>query len=703
MDVQVRPDVAAAESSAESGRRRYRAFISYGHHDKAIATRLHRKLESYRVPSRLRGTQGTFGPLPERMAPIFLDREDLASAGELGASIRAALADSDALIVVCSRAAAHSRWVDNEVLEFKRLGRAQRVYCLIVDGEPGDPAHECFPPALRFELDADGQIGTQPAEPLAADLRPGGDGWPLAVLKLLSGLLGVDLDMLRQREAHRRHRRMLAITAASVLAMLVTSFLAVQAIIARNDAQRRQKQAEALVGFMLGDLTDKLNEVSRLDILEAVDDHAMAYFQSLPVADVTDTALEQRAKAYIRIGDVRRSQGHLPQALESFEAAEVLNARLARAQPGNLTRQLAWAENLTYLGTAHWYRGDLVAAQHRFDAARDVLERARQFSGDDPTLLYQLAQVDNNLGHVLEARGALNAARVAYQRVRETMRALVKRDGASPAWNRMLGLAHNNLAKLALLDGDLTAAIAGYRADVAIESMLARRNPRDKAQAEAVLLAQAALGRTLALAGDLDGGIAQLRQALAGVQELHDIDRSDTGYTEDVALYATQLAGLLRLRGERTAAEALIAQALPLFDALVTKDGGNAAWRRERAEAWIEHAELLHVAGKGKAAQAAARSALHALEPMLAATPGDRAIVLATVAARLALAAANADPREAANQQRMALTTLESQTSGLRDPRLLALRARVRPPPDTSAGLPTAAQAALIRDPPSPP
>src|SRR5688500_16598638 len=153
---------------------RYRAFISYSHKDARWARWLHRTLEGYQLPRRLRGTVGEFGALPDRLRPIFRDRDDLASVGGLTPKIQAALADSDALVVICSPDAARSPWVNDEVLRFKRIGRGDRICCLIVHGEPdaGDE-RECFVPALRFELDANGTLGTQAAEPVAADVRPG--------------------------------------------------------------------------------------------------------------------------------------------------------------------------------------------------------------------------------------------------------------------------------------------------------------------------------------------------------------------------------------------------------------------------------------------------------------------------------------------------------------------------------------------------
>ena len=73
---------------------RYRAFMSYSHKDARWARWLHRRLEGYRIPARMRGSEGEFGPLPDRLAPIFRDREDLATAGQLTPKIESALADA---------------------------------------------------------------------------------------------------------------------------------------------------------------------------------------------------------------------------------------------------------------------------------------------------------------------------------------------------------------------------------------------------------------------------------------------------------------------------------------------------------------------------------------------------------------------------------------------------------------------------------
>ena len=225
---------------------KYRAFISYSHSDEKWARWLHHSLETYRMPKQLVGAATEYGPVPARFTPVFRDRDELATATNLGATLIAALEQSDCQIVICSRKAAKSRWVNEEILTFKRLGKAHRIFSLVVDGEPGASADpqladlECFPKALIYRLGEDGNLTEERGEPIAADVRPRKDRKQDALLKLLAGMLGIGLDELKRREARRRQRRMVALVAASVTGMLITSALAAAAWLARNEAQRQR-------------------------------------------------------------------------------------------------------------------------------------------------------------------------------------------------------------------------------------------------------------------------------------------------------------------------------------------------------------------------------------------------------------------------------------------------------------------------------
>ena len=215
--------------TANSQPSRYRAFISYSHANQQWGQWLHKALEEYRVPSAYVGmTNNSQETIERKLGKIFRDRDELTSGPSLHKSILAALEASDNLIVLCSPEAARSSYVNQEIIEFKRLGRSNRVHALIVSGEPhasGIPGHEneeCFPPALRFALQDDGLLTDHAADELiAADARGGRDGKSRAIIKLIAGLLGVGYDLLYQREKRRTLQRRAALAVVVALAVVL--------------------------------------------------------------------------------------------------------------------------------------------------------------------------------------------------------------------------------------------------------------------------------------------------------------------------------------------------------------------------------------------------------------------------------------------------------------------------------------------------
>jgi hypothetical protein len=201
---------------------KYRAFLSYSHRDTASAKWLHRALEAYRIDKDLAGRETVHGLVPKTLRPIFRDREDFSAGHSLTEQTLAALEASQFLIVICSPNAAQSAYVNEEIRCFKALGRAAQVIPVIVDGEPGDPLRECFPPAMRFKLGPDGALTGEREEPIAADARPQGDGKEIAKQKVVAGLLGLGLDeIMRRAERARRRGNRIRIGAVCAVALVV--------------------------------------------------------------------------------------------------------------------------------------------------------------------------------------------------------------------------------------------------------------------------------------------------------------------------------------------------------------------------------------------------------------------------------------------------------------------------------------------------
>ena len=179
---------------------KYDAFISYKHaeFDTAICKQLHKHLESYRIYKN--GRQ-------HKIKRVFLDTEELSSAGNLSDSIIEALDNSRYLIVVCSKLTPKSPWVGQEIEYFIKTHGYQNVLALLIDGEPS----ESFPEQLR-RVDIDGIL--RDIEPLAADIRAGTPGQSKKalrneILRLLAPILGMTYDELRQRHHKRAVRRII--------------------------------------------------------------------------------------------------------------------------------------------------------------------------------------------------------------------------------------------------------------------------------------------------------------------------------------------------------------------------------------------------------------------------------------------------------------------------------------------------------------
>lgn len=514
---------------------RYRAFISYCHADEKWAAWLQRALERYRVPKRLRRENPR---LPRRLNPVFRDKEELASATDLGDSIRKALARSDALIVVCSPQAAASRWVNEEIRAFRELAPERDILCLMVAGEPERHAPDCaFPPALLNEDD-----GGERAEPLAADARPGADGKHGAFIKIVAGLLGVGNDALRQREQQRRIRFFAGLAGAAAAVSVVTIGLAISASLARNEAELRRDQAEELIGFMLVELRERLQPIGKLDVLDAVGDQAQEYFAALG-DDLSPEDALSRVMALRQIGEVRFDQGRLEAALEAFTASRDHARDLYAKQPGN------------------------------------------------NALLFELGQAEFWVGYVAWERQDFEQAENAFQVYMDHSRELLEREPDNPDYLAELMYAFSNLGSIALEQDRNVDALAQFEASNEIARRMTRENPDGASGWIELREGLSWSGSTLFALGSLQASRDAFIASLAAAERARRLDDSPIQQFE-WAQQAMQLAGSYRVLGEISLARLNYSNALDVFLEVVAHDPENAWWRRELARTHFRLGEL---------------------------------------------------------------------------------------------------------------
>lgn len=161
--------------------KQYYAFISYKSEDVEWAIWLQHELEHYHLPASFNGRSD----IRQELRPVFRDIDEL-SAGNLSEQIKRALENSQNLIVVCSPQAAASPRVNQEVETFISLGRTDRIFPFIVEG---NSPKEFFPPALLALPRNEERLGGDAAK----------QGRDIAFVKVVAGMLGLGFDSLWNR------------------------------------------------------------------------------------------------------------------------------------------------------------------------------------------------------------------------------------------------------------------------------------------------------------------------------------------------------------------------------------------------------------------------------------------------------------------------------------------------------------------------
>jgi hypothetical protein len=508
--------------------RRYKAFISYSHSDEQWARWLQRSLEKYKLPKTFRQSHPE---LPDRLYPVFRDRDELASGGELSESIRRAMDDSDALIVICSPAARASLWVNEEIRRFRASGRGERIFCLLVSGSPDPNADDCaFPNAILLDDD-----GITVHEPLAADATPKGDGKRNAMLKTAAGLLGVGVDDLKQRDAQRQARFWSIVAFGALLIASLTIGLSIYAFnakreseIARKESEMRRQQAEGLIGFMLGDLRKKLEPIGKLELLDSVGDQAMAYFATLGERG-TQKELLARAVALKQIGDVRFQQGKLVPALKAFDQSLTQARALYKSDPSN------------------------------------------------NAYLYELSQAEFWVGYVAWEKGDLVLAEPHFQRYMEYSRELLRREPANSDYNMELSYAYSNLGSLARARGNSQVALDNFILSADINAVELKKTPDNIDLVFSYAEGLSWIGSTKADLGDLNGSkqaFHQISKLLEPISNKQDNARITFTLAANLAFEADAELYL----GNTQSAKKLITESLRILKLLIAKDPQNARW-----------------------------------------------------------------------------------------------------------------------------
>lgn len=597
-------------------RTRYYAFLSYSHKDKELADWLHRELEKFRVPHSLAGKLTANGVVPRRLTPIFRDQQDLSAGADLGEEIKAALAASQFLLVLCSPEAAKSRWTNQEIESFKRTRPEGCVLAAVAAGEPfasdmpGRESEECFPPALRFKYDRRGHQTEKRAEPMASDFREAGEGKRLAFLKLVAGMLGVGLDELVQRETTRRHRQMAWLAAASLAGMAVTSTLAVAAFQARNEAQEQRREAEGLVEFMLGDLRAKLEPIGKLDALDGVGSRVLTYYRKQDASELTDDALLQRSRALNLMAEVAYNRGNFEEAGALYRQAMSGTAEAVRRSPDDTKRLFDHAQNVFWTGEIARLRG---RAEESLTAYREYKRLADRLIAIEPdNLRWRMEGLygTENVGISLYNERRFAEATGQFESALVPMQSLASVDASNLTYQKEFATVLAWLADARRAQGDLGGAIKARQEQVTLLAEAVASGVSDVEFRSRLITAHQALGLLLVSRGLTGAGLKELQAAVDLANRLVPTEPANALWRTQAAGASLELAKTLLATGQRVTALQQTAAGCDELRRVLAGDPGSVRARSLRSDCFAMRSRIALAGGDAAGAIASAQQSI---------------------------------------------------------------------------------------------
>jgi serine/threonine-protein kinase len=422
------------------------------------------------------------------------------------------------------------------------------------------------------------------------------------------------LDRLRWIAAKpRRRARRLVVAAAVTLAALGAAKYFVDlraertvAVEARRDAEGRRKQAEDLIGFMLGDLRKKLEQVGRLEILDEVGAKAMDYFAAVPESSLSDEELAQRSAALYQIGDVRITQGRLAEAAKPLAQSLALARTLAARHPDDGQRLFDLAQSHFWVGFVNWRQRRLDDALVHFREYLRIAERLVAIDAANIDWQIELASANSNIGSVLEEQGDLDGALERFHAALDIERGLLAKRPDDHTLRRNVAASNNAVGAVLRATGDLADSLAHHRAELALQEELVRLEPGTAGWRQYLGVSNSRVAMLLEALGQLPDAATHAERALAIAAGLAASDPENVDWRRELGRSHYRAGTIAGAAGRRADARSHLQQALAFLARAAEVDPRNPARQRDLAEVHAARAQHYLLEGDVPRAVAAA-------------------------------------------------------------------------------------------------
>jgi DNA-binding winged helix-turn-helix (wHTH) protein/tetratricopeptide (TPR) repeat protein len=436
------------------------------------------------------------------------------------------------------------------------------------------------------------------------------------------------IAMSLRRRQQRDRGRLFALSLIVVLAILA-AILGASALMAKRASEERRMEAENLLDFMLGDFSEQLRPLGRLDLLGSVSDKALGYLSGSDGADLSAAALTLRAKGLQTLAEVSRSRGDAKQALSALAQARAILMRQLSLTPNGPQVLKNLGANAYWVARIHKDRSDWHAAEI---ALRDYVKYADQLNllePDNPEWWVEQSYAHNNLGSLAQTRGQPKAAAAEFAASIALKRRALERTPASPSLAAELADSYSWLATAHESLGELALAEGLYGQQMQLVRQLRQRFPADSMWTYLEVLAlQHRAVVALALGKDQQAlrDYETAKQLFLPLAESDKTNRQWQG--ELISLEQERLQVAARGLGVRALLPSLI-EVNRTWQAILTLDPGNALWVRRQAQARARTGAWLLESGQAEAGRHENAIALTDLQRLYASDPGNLRVRLA--------------------------------------------------------------------------
>lgn len=306
-----------------------------------------------------------------------------------------------------------------------------------------------------------------------------------------------------------------------------------EAIQAKQQEQGARLAAEAVLGFLVFDLRDKLTPIGRLDILEAVQQKVDDYYQQLGIEGQPPHILNQRAVAYGNKGEWLLAQGKLTEALEAYQKFLSLMKHITSHEPYEPAYQ-----NNTSISLG-------------------------------------------KIGDVLNAQEKPTEALQHYQDSLAIMQKLTAQDPGNTAWQRDASVSLERIGDVLNAQGKPTEALQHYQDSLAIRKTLTTQDPGNTAWQWGSSLSLTRIGDVLNTQGKPAEALQHYQDGLAILQKLTAQDPSNTTWQRDVSLSLVRIGDVLNAQEKPTEALQHYQDGLAIRKTLTAQDPSNKQWQND--------------------------------------------------------------------------------------------------------------------------